>query len=215
MQKNKGFTLIEVMVVTAVILFVIGAAVTVFIAIIQYQRRTLAEQELLSQTSYLTEYMSKALRMAKKDLAGDCLIDEYGNHYPGYNYLLTRKDMTSGFYKGIKFINQSDNESCEEFYFDNSDPNSPILKEARWNERTLLSTTSLTSTKLKVNAVRFGINGTPGRNTGVDGASEADNKQPRVSIVIDIQAQGLEANLPRKIIQTTISQRNLNFLGSP
>ena len=62
MNNNKGFTLIELIVVMTVFLLVIGAAMGIFISIVQNQKKILSEQELLNQISYVEEYMSKALR---------------------------------------------------------------------------------------------------------------------------------------------------------
>ena len=124
MKLSKGFTLIELIVVMAVFLFVIGAAMGIFISIIQNQKKVLSEQQLLNQISYAEEYMSKAMRMAKVEENENCLIDSQGTDYPGYIYLLTRYDINSQLYRGIKFINQNSS-ICQEFflYTDN------ILKE--------------------------------------------------------------------------------------
>lgn len=202
-----GFTIVELIVVMAIFLIVVGTGIGVFISIVQYQRRILAEQDLLSQASYLAEYMSKAIRMAKKDTTGDCL----GLDNIGYVYLLTRPDASSDSYRGIKFINQSDNDACHEFYLDNSDISNPVLKEVKNyipGEDNI--DVALTSTKLKINSVRFGINGRNGSiSSGVDGASEEDGVQPRVTIYLDIKVQG-DSEQPIKKIQTTVSQRDLN-----
>ena len=67
--KNKGFTLIEVIVSMAVFLLVAGMAVSIFISIVTQQRRILSEQQLIIQLRYVLEYMSKALRMAALSLS--------------------------------------------------------------------------------------------------------------------------------------------------
>jgi len=72
MRKNKGFTLVEMMVAVAILAIVVTVASTIFVLAIQAQRQSLAYQELLDQTSYVIEYMSRALRMAKKDITGIC-----------------------------------------------------------------------------------------------------------------------------------------------
>mgnify|MGYP001589286040 CR=1 FL=1 len=199
--KSKGFTLIELIVVMTVFLLVIGTAIGIFISIIQHQKRILSEQELLNQTSYVVEYMSKALRMAKTAVDDNCISS-------GYIYLLTQPK--SGFYTSIKFLNQSDtnalgNPVCQEFYLDDT-----ALKEKKdWIP---LGGIPLTSEKLHINSIKFGINGGNGCYGAfpcVNGASENDNppQQPRVTIILDIQA---EAGQPAIKIQTTVSQRNLN-----
>jgi prepilin-type N-terminal cleavage/methylation domain-containing protein len=71
-MNNKGFTLIEMMVVVAVFTLLVTAGTGVFISSLKGQKQSLAVQEVLDQSSYLMEYISRALRMAKKDLDGAC-----------------------------------------------------------------------------------------------------------------------------------------------
>jgi prepilin-type N-terminal cleavage/methylation domain-containing protein len=204
---EKGFTLIELIVAIAVFLLIIGVAITIFISIVINQRIILSQQQLLNQTSYVEEYMSKALRMAKKDATGACLIDEYGDPHQGYIYLLTRPDTNLGIYKGIKFINANNN-ACTEFFLDDSS-GAIILKEIRDGSDPV----PLTSEKLEIISVRFGINGGTGCYSGTAecpiGASENDVVQPRVTISIEIKIAGDDES-PTRRIQTTVSQRNLN-----
>ena len=107
MSQNRGFTLIELIVVIAVFVFIIGAAIGIFLSVVQNQKKILAEQQFMNQISYAEEYMSKALRMAAVDIDGSCLIDPHGSNQsnPGYIYLLTRYDTSKGLFKGIKFKN--------------------------------------------------------------------------------------------------------------
>ena|SRR3989344_9093087 len=205
MQKSKGFTLVELIVVMAVLLFVVGTAVGIFISVVQHQGIILYEQELLNQASFVLERMSKALRVAKKESSpATCLIDSFGVSYPGYNYLLTR--YISGVYTGIKFINQSDDNACQEFYLDNTDPDNPVLREIKDNGVEV----AITSDKLMINSIRFGINGKTDFGAGDTPAAPGDNDiQPRITIYLDIQTKGVN-NQSVKKIQTTISQRDLN-----
>jgi prepilin-type N-terminal cleavage/methylation domain-containing protein len=207
---NKGFTLIELIVVIAVFLLIIGVAITIFVSIINNQRMILSQQQLLNQISYAEEYMSKAMRMAKKDEAGSCLIDDNNESHPGYIYLLTRPDISNQSYTGIKFINASDNDTCQEFFLDSSGE-TPVLKEIKNGIPS--SGISITSEALKINSVRFGINGTTGCYGVEDvcpiGASDTETAQPKVTILLNIQIPG-DAMNPVRIIQTTVSQRNLN-----
>lgn len=211
-MKSKGFTLIELIVVMAVFLFVLGSSITIFISIIQHQKRILAEEELLNQTSYVIEYISKALRMAKTDKAGDCLSDDLGVSHPGHVYLLTKPDSAGGFYRGIKFINQSDSNACQEFYLDDSGEIS-ILKENKsyvpyvfQNEDSAIA---LISEKIKINSIRFGLNGLDGSIRGENHASDEDTNQPRITILLDVES-GSGASKASKKIQTTVSRRTLN-----
>ncbi|MDP3991097.1 MAG: prepilin-type N-terminal cleavage/methylation domain-containing protein [Candidatus Nealsonbacteria bacterium] len=70
--RNGGFTLIEMLVAVSIFTLLVGAGSGVFISVLKSQRYTLAMQEVLDQSSYLMEYMSRTARMAQKDLTGVC-----------------------------------------------------------------------------------------------------------------------------------------------
>jgi len=71
-MQNKGFTLIEMVVAVAIFTLLVGATSTIFLSSIKNQKQGLATQENIDQASYLMEYMSRSLRMAKKDMTGTC-----------------------------------------------------------------------------------------------------------------------------------------------
>jgi type II secretory pathway pseudopilin PulG len=194
-NSQVGLTLTELVVVMAVFVMLISLAVSLFVSIIQHQKRILEEQELSSQVSYAMEYISRALRAAAKDQTGFCLA-EGGVQHPGYQYWLTRYDAATGFYKGIKVINQSNNSWCYEFFLDTDG----ILKEIN----AFGVAQNLLSNKFTVKYARFVING----NKALQGALPSDAVQPRITILLDIQ---IPNSSQKKIIQTTISQRNLNL----
>ncbi len=198
-SRNNGFTLIELIVVMAVFLLIIGTALSIFISIVFNQKRILAKQELLNQTGYVIEYMTKGLRMAGKDLAGDCIIDDQG----GIGYVYQLKNFSNGVWKSIKFINQSDNNACQEFFLDGT-----VLKEISKNGA---DPVQVTGANLKINSLSFSINGhAPGDQSCEFAPSEScGTGQPRVTISLDIKVQGDE-NQPSTKVQTTVSQRDLN-----
>ena len=100
-RQEKGFTLVEILVAVAIFSIVVSVAIGIFVMAMKSQRKILAQQQLLDQTSYVMEYMSRAIRMARKDLTGSCI----GTNL---NYLLTHSGQ------GIKFKNY--NGICQEFY---------------------------------------------------------------------------------------------------
>ena len=65
--NNKGFTLVEMLVSFAIFSIVIGISTGVFASMIKSQKYSLDTNQLLNQTSYFVEYMSRAIRMAVKD----------------------------------------------------------------------------------------------------------------------------------------------------
>lgn len=211
LKNNKGFTLIELVVVMAVFLFIIGAAIGIFISVIKNQKKILAQTQFLNQVSYIEEYMSKALRMAKVASADEvsCLGQE------GFVYLLTRPDI-SGFYRGVKFINPSDNNVCQEFFLDTDG----VLKEKKGGDSA--SAVPIIAANLQfdqINPIRFSINGSDGSVVDAQGklqcfglnecgAGNGDSVQPKVTIILNIKIAGDSQN-PNRIIQTTVSARNL------
>jgi len=170
LNKNKGFTLIEMLIATLIFSIVIGAAIGVFVSAIRFQKYNLTHQQILSQSSYAMEYMDRAIRMAKKDEIG--CID-------GSNYLEATNSI-----KFVTYHNQ-----CWRFFVQNGQLK--IDKDGVVYD--------LTSDDFRV--IDFNVN--------VTGDSLGDNLQPKVTILIEIEGDGL-APQPKIKIQTTISQRNLD-----
>jgi len=242
-KRNAGFTLIEMIVVMAVFLFIIGGALGIFLSVVQSQKRLLSEQQFLNQISYVEEYMSKALRMAATD---DQTTDPVGDGNcvgHGYIYLLTRYNTNTGFFTGIKFLNQSDDNACQEFYLDVASLTDPSLVLWEMNTNNGSSPVALTPTNLQINSVRFSIDGSDGSANEPSlsqnclpsqcGTSDTDTVQPRVTILLNVTIPGDNQSVgascsadtcpsgeacdmsihkcsPTRVIQTTVSQRNLN-----
>lgn len=189
-KENKGVTLIELVVVLAVFMLIIGVTVSIFISIIQRQKSILGEQELLNQMSYVIEYMSRPIRTAQKDTTGSCLPSS------GYIYFLTHYDSVAGSYGGIKFITKDN--VCQEFFLTDNG----ILKEIKNGQ----APQNILSGKFKIKYVRFIING----NKSLNSASQINSVQPRITMALDIQTQ-TSLGQREKIIQTTTSNENLNL----
>ena len=189
-KNGPGVTLIELVFVLAIFSIIIAITVSIFISIIQQQKKILVEQELLNQINYVVEYIGRQSRMAILDTTGSCL----GNSFMTYNYLLTHYDASTSFYQGIKFI--SDDNNCYEFFIDTDG----ILKEIK-NAST---SQNILSDKFKIKYARFIING----DKTLQGAPQNNSVQPRITFLLNIQIQ-TSAGLKEEIFQTTISQRYL------
>jgi len=98
---NKGFTLIESLVAITVFTTVGCTVVGIFISGVQGQKRALASQELSSQTSYVIEYMGRAIRMAQKVDDSFCIAN-------GLNYEWTPTSVKFKNHEGV----------CQKFYSD-------------------------------------------------------------------------------------------------
>jgi len=174
-KGEQGFTIPELLVAVLVFSLVIGGATNLLLSGIAGQRSSLAMQELLDQSSFVAEYMTRTLRQAQKDLGPTCLATR------GLNYEVTQ----SG---GVKFLNIQG--QCQELF----------LEEGRIKER-LPAEQFLTSDNLVVTSLKFLL----------QGESQDDNLQPRVTFAFEIEGKGVkQESRPKLQFQTTISQRNVD-----
>jgi len=165
---KKGFTLVELLVSMTIFLIVMVSVIELFISGIKTQKKTLALQTLSDNTSYAVEYMSRKIRMAKKDLTSGCNFESVAD--------------------GIRFLNYEKEDQW--FILDNGQ-----IKEKQGSDSGF---TALTSDNFQVNKLSFGLSG----------ECQADNLQPRVTIVMEIRTKEVEPQILN--IQTTISQRDLD-----
>jgi prepilin-type N-terminal cleavage/methylation domain-containing protein len=184
-KKEKGFTLIEMLVALFIFSLIVGVLIGLFISGIRNQRNILLTQQLLDQTSFALEYMSRALRMALKEgqqsTGGNCLSQR------GLNYENPGSDSSR-----IKFINHLEQDDCQEFFLEEG-----RIKQIKERGQVV----SLTSDKLEVTSLKFNL----------IGQDQSDQHQPRVTIFLKIRGRGsLAGTIPELNIQTTISQRNLD-----
>ena len=191
LNKQRGLTLIELLVSMSIFVIISGIISGLLISGINGQRHALASQRLLDQTSFAMEYMSRSLRMAKKAEDATCLAQE------GSNY-----EITHGV-NGIKFINSLENNDCQEFFWDDTDPD-PDKRQLKQTikmgtpDEAVLDLTS--PSKLVVESFSIEFTGGP----------EID-LQPKISIAMRIRDNNLKIeDQPSIKIQTTLSQRNLD-----
>jgi len=134
---KKGFTLVELVVSMAIFLTVMVAIIELFAAGIKAQKKSLALQTLSDSTSYAVEYMSRTIRMAKKDLAGTYIST-------GCNF--EPSDSKANY---IKFLDY--NKNYQEFILENGQ-----IKERK--DPTSIFT-ALTSDNFQVNKLVFSVSG--------------------------------------------------------
>ena len=188
-KSLTGFTLVEMMVAVLVFSIIIGAISGILVSGIREQRKTLVFQVMLDQLSYNLEYMGRALRMAKKQIAGDpvCLSQN------GLNYEIV--EIEPGI-SGLKFINTLQNSDCQAFYLKNGQ-----LKYKKGINTIGEKTFDLSSGDLNITSFKFNFSG----------ESQTDTLQPRVTFSFEMAGKGFLPETQQKIqIQTTISQRMLD-----
>ena len=181
---KKAFTLIEILTGVAIFLLVISSATGVFISAFRAQKRILSNIEIIDAVSFVLDYMSRAIIMAKKDdveIKGDTTscLPELEKNYRTEN---SNQKITFRTYK----LNV-----CQSFFLE---PSTGRIKEEKGGVQNYLTPQNLQITNLK-----FIVNGDePG-----------DNLQPRVTIFLEIQKRNQPET--KVSLQTTVSQRDLDF----
>jgi type II secretory pathway pseudopilin PulG len=61
-MKQRGFTIIEAVVATAVFAFVVSSVIGVFVAALQIDRKTRAQRAVVQNARYIMEYIAKEIR---------------------------------------------------------------------------------------------------------------------------------------------------------
>lgn len=183
-RKQNGYTLIEVLVSIAMFFIFVAGPTGFFIMSLKGQIKTLASRELVDSTSYALEYVSRALRMARKDLSGRCL--EITTNYEDPSH--PQKGET------IQFLNYQD--FCQEFT--KGGVELKTQKSTDDSDANFGPSLSLTSGNLKINKAKFKMSG----------ETQNDDLQPRVTVILEILTKTQPETRIR--VQTTISQRNLD-----
>jgi len=186
--KKMGYSLIEVLAAIGIFSIAVAIATSFFVSSLKNQSRALSIRETIDNASHVMEYVSRALRMAKKDLNGSCIAE-------GSNYENSGGDDSVRF---LSYDSFGDKYICREFYL-----NGDRLKERKSDDETTFFTTDLhlTSDNLKINKIKFKLSG----------ETQLDDQQPRVTVLLEMVRD--DVSDPSKIIiQTTISQRNLDIL---
>jgi type II secretory pathway pseudopilin PulG len=182
-MREKGVSLIEILAAVAVFAITVGAISGIFISAVRNQRRILATQELLDQTSYVLEYMGRALRMARKDSGLVCLTSAKNYEVSGAGDSI----------KFLKFDYETNSNVCYQFYLSGTQ-----IYESKNGGIGV----PLTSDKISVNSLKFNLSG--------DTVGESPNYQPRVTIFLEVEGREVAGSRPKIQIQTSISQRNLD-----
>ena len=134
-RDKKGFTLVEVLTSVAIFSILTGGAVGFLVSGLKSQAKFLTTREIVDNSSHAVEYMSRLLRMAKKDKEGNCITENV-------NY------ETSGEGTIIKFLDFKDR--CKEFTL----LNNQIIVEENGG-----GALALTSDNLTVDFLKFEVKG--------------------------------------------------------
>ncbi len=175
MKKERGFTLIEMLVATAVFILVGGVALNLLVSSIGAQRSALESQTLVDQVSFVAEYMSRAIRQAEKNISNlhDCLESGFNLNYE-----------VSGGGQILTFLDKD--EICREFSLGGD-----AIRERRSGDHAAANFGAyipLTSDDILVQDLRF----------LVEGEGQDDTIQPRVTFLIDAEGMKLQTTISQR-----------------
>ncbi len=106
-MKNKGFTLVELLVSAGIFSIIVVTIVGVFVSSIKLQDNVLSAKKIIGELNYALEFMSRNLRMAVKDRGDACV---------------PISDTSYGLYPdgiGIIFRNVFESGQCQKFFLEN------------------------------------------------------------------------------------------------
>lgn len=201
--RNKGLTLLELLVAVSIFILVVTMVSGLFAIALKFQRKSLDDQELLAETSYLMEYASRQLRMAKVYDSSNATHTACITPGANANYQLTGgvgvvpPPGIGATAHGIKFINYE--EQCIEIYLD--DTNRKLMLEKEWPDGAVDSE-PLTSENITVEEFEVLLVSEVVGATGFD-------LQDRVTFVLGVRASSSDPSNVLKV-QTTVSQRSLD-----
>ncbi|MGM0438972.1 MAG: PilW family protein [Patescibacteria group bacterium] len=192
-QNEKGFSLIELLVVIGVFSGLMSIITGIFIANFEMQRRTMAVQKTIGEISYAMEYMGRTIRMAKSDSAGSCLNESDSKNYT-YG---VPEDDNGNEQQGIQFIDYKD--SCIKFFLDEEEKvlKKGVREDGNWEEY------NLTSGLLDIKGFHSTSNLLP------DGNGDLFLDQP--SVTLSLRVEETNSKWWKTRIQTTVTKRRLDI----
>ncbi|KKW08344.1 MAG: hypothetical protein A3E08_00820 [Candidatus Wildermuthbacteria bacterium RIFCSPHIGHO2_12_FULL_49_13] len=186
-SKTAGFTLVEMLVAVALFALLGGIVFQFFVSGFVLQRNTLSIQESTNQVSFMAEYMGRALRQAKKELADPaaCLTG-VGR---GWNYEVSPTNDS------ITFLDR--NGICRHFLLSGNQ----IMEQISTDHQAANFGAAQSLTPLAMTVTNFRV--------VQQGADQQVALQPRVTFVIEAEGKGAAAKVR---VQTTISQRTFDVV---
>lgn len=183
MKKNNhnkvGFSLIEMLLAVSIFVIIILSATRIFQLVVQGQRQAIAAYQVQENLKYFFEVMSKEVRMATMDTAGDC--------YPtaAVDQLYTA-ETDNLYFKN--FAGQ-----CVHYFIANDNGVNRFKIERD------LSSGYITTSNININSLKFNI-----RSNVVSGA-----QAEQASVTVNLQAEAVAPELDKSQItlQTTITSR--------
>lgn len=191
-QKNKGFTLIEMLVALSLFTIVMTIVVGSLLVLIDGNRQLQGEQSVMTNLSFAMDSMTREIRTGKNYYCADNFVSQ-----PTINNL----DCTNS-KKGISFVEAGGSitgatDGRIAYYFDN-------LNKTLMRKVGNATAQSIVSNDISIEEAKFFVTGSDNFN------QTGDVNQSTVTIIIKASETGAVGEKPY-ILQTTITQRELDL----
>jgi prepilin-type N-terminal cleavage/methylation domain-containing protein len=181
-KDNKGVTLLELIVAVAIFSVIMLSATSIFNLVVQSQANAIAAQNMQENMRYVLEVFSKEIRTARK-ANNDCDA-EVGE-------TAVNKVYNTNAAKDILFFKNKDDE-CVKYYIPSGEDRIKVYRGGVIDDY-------ITPNEISISNLKFEVTD--------DAVGEFHTTQPKVTIIMYIEAKGKEINKHKTRLQTTISSR--------
>lgn len=184
-MKNRGFTLVELLVAFSLFVLILGGVLTGVQTAVKAQRDMLEKQAAIEELSLAMDYVSRAFRGAKKDLIGSCIPGG------GWTFQVTNR---------IRWLDR--NEQCRELFQDSGHD----LFERISNDNTANfgAPRRIIADDFDVDVIWFRVHGEYQGDAG-----NPDHVQPHITLAVLVRSDK-PGNRPLASMQTTITTRTID-----
>jgi len=183
-KNNKGFTLLEMLVATAIFSVVFLMITSIYLSLVESQRSVIATQNIQESMKFVFEMMSKEIRVAKKS-DNECSLA-----HPIRKIFNTDNDSNTG--AVLYFKNKND--KCVSYFLE-PDGGVNRLKINRDGEEMFVTPDDINLENLVF-------------NIWDDDIGDFHSRQPSVTFRVDVEtAKGRDLHRQRTALQTTITSR--------
>lgn len=198
LQKNTGFTLIEMLVALSLFTIVITIAVGAFLALIGASKSVQGEQSVITTLTFVLDSMTREIRTGTNYYCNTrSVLDD-----PSQVSTSTVRDCTGGS-DGLSFVEAGSSISSGAsnkriaYYYDNSSSTNRTIMRKVSNG----TPQSIVSDGITVTNAEFFVTGSDRLGNGTD------TNQPTVTIILE----ATDENGATTTLQTTVTQRELDI----
>lgn len=196
LQKNKGFTLIEMLVALSLFTIVVTIAVGAFLSLIGASKSVQGEQSVITTLTFVLDSMTREIRTGINYYCDDATTLRTGTFSTSSIRDCVAGDDGVSFIEAGSSITAGSSNRRIAYYFDTSSATNTIMRRVGNG-----TPQSIVSDGITVTNAEFFVTGTDRLGTGTD------TNQPTVTIILE----AIDENGATTTLQTTVTQRELDI----